>query len=106
MFSMAAWSSKPLDDREYPDEADTAEEPEDQVVLPCPECGAAVYEEAPLCPHCGFALPDNLRTWKTPARWYFRAGRYLAKTLAVNWLAWVAIGALTLAVTLVALLRK
>jgi predicted nucleic acid-binding Zn ribbon protein len=31
---------------DYGDDADVA-------LLPCPNCGAAIYEEAPRCPKCG-----------------------------------------------------
>jgi hypothetical protein len=92
---MVRRSNEPLEDREYPDEADLEGESSDRV-LPCPECGGAVYEDAPQCPHCGAALPDDLESWRPHGRWYFRGGKYLAKVLALNWLAWVVLGLLAL----------
>ena len=103
---MAFWSNSPLEDREYPDPADLVEHPADRIILPCPSCGSPVYEEARECPHCQARLPDGLRPWRVGVRWYYRVGRYLAKLLALNWLAWIALGILTLLVMLLARLRE
>jgi hypothetical protein len=27
-------------------------------LVPCPECGAEISEDAPACPHCGRPNPD------------------------------------------------
>ena len=43
-----------LRDDEFPDEPD-----EDEVAwFDCPDCGAAVHEDAPRCPNCGYWLSD------------------------------------------------
>jgi len=44
-------SSDPLGDDEYPD--DDAWDDESAELMPCPECGADIYEETQRCPHCG-----------------------------------------------------
>ncbi len=41
-----------LDDDEYPEPDDESEDAKSETV-PCPECGADVYEDAVQCPHCG-----------------------------------------------------
>jgi hypothetical protein len=43
-----------LADHEYPDEDSLDEDSEDLTdTLPCPHCGADVYEDAECCPNCG-----------------------------------------------------
>ena len=46
-----------LDDGDFPDEFDDDSAAE---TIPCPECGAEVYEDAEQCPACGsYVLPDT-----------------------------------------------
>lgn len=47
-------SEKALED-EGPDDADVAElgEKGDSETVPCPSCGAQIYEDADRCPKCG-----------------------------------------------------
>ncbi len=40
------------DDQEWQEEFREFEGPESEM-LPCPSCGAEVYEETQRCPHCG-----------------------------------------------------
>ena len=54
----------------YGDHGDDGEAEE----LPCPECGALVYEEAQQCPHCG--------AWIMP---------HAASARASGWLRWVGV---------------
>ena len=54
-----------LDEREEPDEADTDDRLEAELV-PCPDCGKAVYEEAEVCPHCGSFISGETVTAKRP----------------------------------------
>jgi uncharacterized paraquat-inducible protein A len=59
------------DEDEYPVEADWEDEAESETVL-CPECGAAVYEDAAKCPRCGAWIihespaAARSRTWLWP----------------------------------------
>jgi hypothetical protein len=61
-----------LEDREYPDEPEGADLPDDDLVFACPECGADVFEDAEQCPECGFYITESTRTavaghWKLVA---------------------------------------
>jgi len=47
-------------DFEGPSDADIAKFGSDDIT--CPECGAPVYYDAPLCPKCGHAMMDGERT--------------------------------------------
>ncbi|MGC3966821.1 MAG: zinc ribbon domain-containing protein [Pirellulales bacterium] len=48
-------SRSEYDDEEddFEDEADEYGDDSDVDLLPCPHCGAAIYEEAQRCPMCG-----------------------------------------------------
>jgi predicted RNA-binding Zn-ribbon protein involved in translation (DUF1610 family) len=39
--------------------------------LPCPACGAEIYEEAERCPACGDFVV--MRVGRTPGRWWWVA---------------------------------
>jgi predicted nucleic acid-binding Zn ribbon protein len=54
----AAWEDDPADDDL--DDADT---------LPCPYCGAAIYDDAVRCPKCESYLSDEERTTTNRPRW-------------------------------------
>jgi hypothetical protein len=47
-----------LRDEEYPDEPTDVDIEDDDATIDCPACGAAVYEDAPHCPHCGHWLTE------------------------------------------------
>jgi uncharacterized paraquat-inducible protein A len=65
------WRNDELRDDEYPDEP--WDEDDASEWIDCPECGAAVYEDAEQCPSCGHWLTDADRsaagrgrsTWNT-----------------------------------------
>jgi predicted nucleic acid-binding Zn ribbon protein len=42
---------------------------EDDDTVPCPHCGADVYEDAEQCPACGQYLSAEDRPAGRPARW-------------------------------------
>lgn len=44
-------------DQEGPSEADIARFGADDI--PCPDCGTAVYHDAPLCQNCGHAMTED-----------------------------------------------
>jgi len=78
---------RPLEDREYPDEADLSDD-DSADLEPCPACGELVYEGAPQCPYC--------------REWMVGGGR-TSKTLWKSWLFWLAVatvGAAAIAVRL------
>ena len=40
-------------ERDFDDPWDDVDESDESDWLPCPECGAEIYADAPRCPHCG-----------------------------------------------------
>ena len=80
-------SDKPLEDREYLDESDLDES--QTCLIPCPHCGAWVYEGAPQCPHCRHWLPPDCPDWRSSRRWYIRGGLWLARCVLHTWLLWL-----------------
>ena len=95
---------RPLEEKEYPDEADM--EDDDTLYLDrCPACGAMVYEDAPQCPYCREWLCRDGGQWRRSRKWYVRGGLYLTKTLLINWVFWLALVALAAAAALVEVLR-
>jgi predicted nucleic acid-binding Zn ribbon protein len=56
------------------DEEDEAWDPEDEGddagdTVPCPYCGAAIYDDAVRCPKCGEYLSDEERTTAGRPTW-------------------------------------
>lgn len=57
-----------MDDWEYPASEDQDED--ESLTVPCPECGAHVYEDAVRCPHCGaYITPGAPSSYGLPAWW-------------------------------------
>ncbi len=94
---MQDWSDKPLDDREFPDDEDLEDGDEEEQILaslmPCPNCRRMIHEEAPQCPHCREWILGDTRDWRQSPKWYIRWGLYLTQVLLLNWLFWLAMGA-------------
>jgi hypothetical protein len=86
---------KPLEENEFPDEADLAgqDDQPDTSLAPCPACGALIYDDAPRCPHCQSDLPPSGQKWRDSRKWYVRGGLWAIKTLLWNWIAWLIVGA-------------
>ena len=87
----ARWADKPLEDREFPDRADTDDG--SPPLISCPHCRLPMMEDAPRCPHCHEWVAADLKTWG-PQRWYHRHGLWAVKTILMNWLLWLALAAL------------
>ena len=51
------------------DEADEGADEDDDGLMPCPYCGAAIYEDSPRCPKCENYLSDAERTTTMQPRW-------------------------------------
>jgi len=90
---------KPLEEKEFPDEADLADADDDVVSLRrCPACDRLVYEQAQQCPYCKEWIgPED---WRQSRKWYVRGGLYLTRTLLINWIFWLVV---VLLVTIVAI---
>jgi hypothetical protein len=64
-------SGDELDDNEYPDERPDDDETE---TVPCPECGAEVYEDALQCPVCGNYVTHDTSVWSGRPGWWVLLG--------------------------------
>jgi len=61
------WDDDDLDD--YPEDMDEAG------TIPCPNCGAEIYEESPQCPVCGeYVTRRSGRVWDGKPYWYILLG--------------------------------
>lgn len=60
------WFDRP-DDDEFPDEED-GDEPTETV--PCPHCGAEVYEDADYCPYCQTYIIGRASIWSGRPTWW------------------------------------
>lgn len=55
-------------DDDYEDAPDDSEEAD---TIPCPNCGAEIYEESPRCPICGeYVVSNSRRVWSGKPVWY------------------------------------
>lgn len=65
-------SSDPLEDHEYPDDYGA----EDDVTVPCPECGVEIYDDAEQCPHCGqyVVYSGSSHVWTGRPIWWIVLG--------------------------------
>ena len=54
------------------DAYDLDEEPGE--VLPCPACGAEIYEDAPRCPVCGNYITFATGSWSGKPQWWIALG--------------------------------
>lgn len=61
---------------DWPDDSDDAAE-----TIPCPSCGADIYEEAEQCPKCGDYVVHGTSPWNDKPVWWMLLG--LAGAVAV-----------------------
>ncbi|WP_437187004.1 hypothetical protein SH668x_000378 [Planctomicrobium sp. SH668] len=65
---MNRYEDDDLDD-DYPEDS------EDHGTIPCPSCGADIYEDAPQCPICGEYVTSTSRSaWDGKPLWYIIIG--------------------------------
>ena len=63
-----------LDD-DWPEDSDLDDDEESESeVLPCPNCGADVYEDAPQCPICGSYITFRTSVWSARSGWWILLG--------------------------------
>ena len=77
----SSWSDSPIEDFEYPDEADRDDDFDESYTISCPECGEAIYEDTPSCPHCGNYVTFSTSLWSGQSAIWIGVG--LAGILAV-----------------------
>jgi len=59
------------DDFEEDSEEDFEDEDDSSETIPCPQCGAEIYEDAEACPHCGDYMHHGYRPGYGAAWWTF-----------------------------------
>lgn len=59
------WDDNDLDD----DAGFGAIDPDDDATLPCPACGAEIYDDAERCPECGLYLTREDQPRSTAPVW-------------------------------------
>ncbi|QDU39295.1 hypothetical protein Mal4_36340 [Maioricimonas rarisocia] len=64
---MTDWDEDDWDD--IPDDDD-----DESITLPCPACGADVYEDADVCPVCGEFIIRSSRVWDGQPAWWIGLG--------------------------------
>lgn len=69
---------------EDPDESDMDSPEEPESVLPCPECGFDVHEDAPRCPVCGHYISREHTPIGDRPRWWI-AGLVICLFIAALW---------------------
>ena len=77
------------DDHEDPDSLDQdAEDDPDAMTVPCPHCGADVFDEADVCPRCGnFILHEDQRNKHRPV-WLMIAVIVCLAIVLLVWTRW------------------
>ena len=46
---------------------------DDDYSIPCPACGAEIYDDLPMCPECGeYILASERSFWSHKPRWIYR----------------------------------
>lgn len=76
-------SRRDWDDDPDEDWSDDDEDDGDSETVPCPSCGAEVYEDAERCPSCESYLVHSTRAWTGKPAWWILLG--LAGIGAVLW---------------------
>ncbi len=77
---------KPLEPKEFPDEADIDDGQGDSVDLSqCGACGDLIYEDTPRCPRCGEWIVQPGQRWRQSDKWYVRWGLLVGRTIVLNW---------------------
>lgn len=100
----ARWADddNPLDDREFPDEADTDDG--SPPLMDCPHCRLPIMEDSPQCPHCHQWVASGPHSWG-PQPWYHRHGLWAVRTILMNWLAWLVVAIAAIALWLFGIMR-
>ncbi len=64
----------PADDDDDDNDNDDDSEFGDIDVVPCPECGREIFDDAPQCPHCGNFVMSDVSVWSARPRWWIVLG--------------------------------
>lgn len=69
------WFEEPGDElreNEFPEE--DAFDDDFSETVPCPQCGAEVYEDAVQCSHCGTYITHHTSVWSGRPAWWILLG--------------------------------
>jgi hypothetical protein len=63
MVQQLEWDDD-FEDREFEDDLD-----DDDVYVPCPNCGAEIFDDSEQCPNCGHYITHSTSPWagRSPA---------------------------------------
>lgn len=67
------WFEEP-DDELDDDESASQDDNDWTPTVPCPQCGAEVYEDAVRCPACGSYITHDTRVWSGRSGWWILLG--------------------------------
>jgi hypothetical protein len=82
--SAAMRTTHPRDDESW-DEPDFDGPDDDSDTVPCPYCGAEMYEDAPRCPQCGqYISAEDAPAGRKPA--WIIVGVLLCLAVALAWI--------------------
>ena len=70
----APWNRMPDEWDDFDDASVDAEGDELTDTVPCPACGAEVYEDAEQCPVCGEYIMPDTHTWSGKPTWWIVLG--------------------------------
>lgn len=60
---------------DWPDDVDDDVDDDEAAVVPCPSCGAAIYEDAVSCPVCGeYVVHSTSSVWESRPWWWVVLG--------------------------------
>jgi endogenous inhibitor of DNA gyrase (YacG/DUF329 family) len=77
------------DERDWPDESDQdADDDPDAMTVPCPHCGADVFDEADVCPRCGNFIVHGEASSKRPSVWLLVGVIVCLAAVLLVWTRW------------------
>jgi hypothetical protein len=76
------------DDDDWDDDYPESDSDDEVETLPCPNCGAAVYEESARCPECGHYITHDTGALSGRPLWFVLLGLagIIAVIAALAWL--------------------
>jgi DNA-directed RNA polymerase subunit RPC12/RpoP len=79
---------RPPDEFEDADEEIYGSEEDEDPVIPCPNCGEEVFDDAEQCPSCGHWLVPDRSPMKGRPSWFLILGFGGAILAILLWLVW------------------
>ena len=79
------WKRGAAPDADF-DDNDAEDYGEDESTIPCPHCGADVFDDAEQCPSCGEWLVGERRPTTGRKGWFFLFGLVLVALVILAWI--------------------